>query len=193
MFLLITITPCSVLITGLYYPKGDGMRRYETIFIIDPEISDENRDLLFDRLRNIILQHDGFLVMFDEWGTRKLAYEIKKRARGYYLRLDYCGTGTLVDEIERFSRIDDRILKYMSVLLEKDVDLERLKEEAALAEAEKDEPDQIDVEEYEKDKPDQDEPDQIDVSDTDPSAYDPPESEEVIDDVTQSESNEEEE
>ena len=169
------------------------MRRYETIFIIDPEISDENRDLLFDRLRNIILQRDGFLVMFDEWGTRKLAYEIKKRARGYYLRLDYCGTGTLVDEIERFSRIDDRILKYMSVLLEKDVDLERLKEEAALAEAEKDEPDQIDVEEYEKDKPDQDEPDQIDVSDTDPSAYDPPESEEVIDDVTQSESNEEEE
>lgn len=169
------------------------MRRYETIFIIDPEISDENRDLLFDRLRNIILQHDGFLVMFDEWGTRKLAYEIKKKARGYYLRLDYCGTGTLVDEIERFSRIDDRVLKYMSVLLEKDVDLERLKEEAALAEAEKDEPDKIDVEEYEKDEPDQDEPDQIDVSDTDPSAYDPPESEEVIDDVTQSESNEEEE
>ena len=166
------------------------MRRYETIFIIDPEISDENRDLLFGRLRNTILQHDGFLVMFDEWGTRKLAYEIKKKARGYYLRLDYCGTGTLVDEIERFSRIDDRVLKYMSVLLEKDVDLERLKEEAALAEAEKDEPDR---EEPDQEEPDQEEPDQIDVSDTDPSAYDPPESEEVIDDVTQSESNEEEE
>ncbi len=171
------------------------MRRYETIFIIDPEISDENRDLLFDRLRNTILQHDGFLVMFDEWGTRKLAYEIKKKARGYYLRLDYCGTGTLVDEIERFSRIDDRVLKYMSVLLEKDVDLERLKEEAALAEAEKDEPDreEPDQEEPDQEEPDQEEPDQIDVSDTDPSAYDPPESEEVIDDVTQSESNEEEE
>ena len=166
------------------------MRRYETIFIIDPEISDENRDLLFDRLRNTILQHDGFLVMFDEWGTRKLAYEIKKKARGYYLRLDYCGTGTLVDEIERFSRIDDRVLKYMTVLLEKDVDLERLKEEAALAEAENDEPDR---EEPDQEEPDQEEPDQIDVSDTDPSAYDPPESEEVIDDVTQSESNEEEE
>jgi len=215
------------------------MRRYETIFIVDPEISDENRDLFFDRLRNIILQHDGFLVMFDEWGSRKLAYEIKKRARGYYLRLDYCGTGTLVDEIERFSRIDDRVLKYMSVLLEKDVDLEKIKEETALAEAEKEEPDQDesgqdkpdqgepDQGELNQEKPDQgelnqeepdqgelnqeepdqgalnqeepdqgklnqEEPDQIDDSDTHPSADDPPESEEVIDAVTQPESNEEE-
>lgn len=111
------------------------MRRYETILIIDPEISDENRDLLFDRVRSIIDQNEGLLVIFDEWGTRKLAYEIKKRVRGLYLRLDYCGTGALVDEIERFSRIDDRVLKYMSVLLDKSVDLEKAKEEAALAEA----------------------------------------------------------
>ena len=74
------------------------------------------------------------LVLVDEWGSKKLAYDIKKKVRGYYVRLDYCGSGSLVNEIERSFRIDDRILKYMTVLLEKDVDIEAVKEEIARAE-----------------------------------------------------------
>ena len=118
------------------------MRRYETIFIVDPDLSDEERSPLFERLKPLFPQLDGFLVMVDEWGTKNLAYEIKKKKRGYYVRLDYCGTGPLVNEIERFFRIDDRVLKYMTVLLEEDVDLESLKAELARAETEKDRPDQ---------------------------------------------------
>jgi small subunit ribosomal protein S6 len=113
------------------------MRRYETIFIIDPDLSEEGRAPLFERLKDLFPQHNGLLVVIDEWGDKKLAYEIKKKARGYYVRLDYCGTGLLVNEIERFFRIDDRVLKYMTVLLEKDVDVESVKEEMAKAEAEK--------------------------------------------------------
>ena len=113
------------------------MRRYETIFIIDPDLSEEGRVPLFERLKDLFIQHNGLLVVVDEWGARKLAYEIKKKARGYYVRLDYCGTGILVNEIERFFRIDDRVLKYMTVLLEKDVDIENVKEEIAKLEAEK--------------------------------------------------------
>ena len=113
------------------------MRRYETIFIIDPDLSEEGRAPLFERLKDLFLQHNGLLVVVDEWGARKLAYEIKKKPRGYYVRLDYCGAGILVNEIERFFRIDDRVLKYMTVLLEKDVDIESVKEEIARMEAEK--------------------------------------------------------
>ena len=120
------------------------MRRYETIFIIDPDLSDEERAPLFERLKLLFPQLDGFLVEIDEWGARKLAYEIKKKARGYYVRLDYCGTGALVNEIERFFRIDDRVLKYMTVLVDPEVDLENLKAEIAKAEAEKEPPDQTD-------------------------------------------------
>jgi small subunit ribosomal protein S6 len=76
---------------------------------------------------------DGFLVFADDWGERKLAYDIKKRTRGYYVRFDYCGLSPLVDEIERFFRIDDRALKYMTVLLDKAADLEKIKEEKAEA------------------------------------------------------------
>ena len=120
------------------------MRRYETIFIIDPDLSEEERAPLFERLKDLFPQHNGLLVVIDEWGAKKLAYEIKKKARGYYVRLDYCGTGVLVNEIERFFRIDDRVLKYMTVLLEKDVDVESVKEEMAKAEAEKVQPEQSD-------------------------------------------------
>ena len=110
------------------------MRRYETIFIADNDLSEENRSPIFEKLEDLIHQHSGLLVMVDEWGSKKLAYEIKKKARGYYVRLDYCGSGILVNEIERFFRIDDRILKYMTVLLDKDVDIEAVKEEIAKAE-----------------------------------------------------------
>lgn len=110
------------------------MRRYETIFIIDNDLSKEERSPIFEKLKDLIQQHNGLQVMVDEWGTKRLAYEIKKKARGYYVCLDYCGSGTLVNEIERFFRIDDRVLKYMTVVLDKDVDIENVKEEIAKAE-----------------------------------------------------------
>lgn len=110
------------------------MRRYETFLIVDPDISQEQRDPLIGRVEELITQMNGFPVFTDHWGERKLAYEIRKKGRGYYVRFDYCGLSELVNEIERFFRIDDRALKYMTVLLDKEADLEKIKEEKAAAE-----------------------------------------------------------
>jgi small subunit ribosomal protein S6 len=112
------------------------MRRYETITIVDPDLSEDERKPVLDRITDLISQQDGLLVFMDEWGSKKLAYEIKKKSHGYYVRVDYCGTGGLVDEIERFFRIDDRVLKYMTVLLDETADIESIKNEIALAENE---------------------------------------------------------
>jgi len=111
------------------------MRRYETIIITDPDLSPEQRDPVLERVADVINQGDGYLALTDEWGARKLAYEIKKRDRGYYIRFDFCGTGALVNEMERFFRIDDRVLKYMTVLLDKAADIEKIKEEIAAAQS----------------------------------------------------------
>jgi small subunit ribosomal protein S6 len=111
------------------------MRRYETFVIVDPDISQEQRDLLLERVKELITQMNGILVFEDHWGDRKLAYEIRKKERGYYVRFDYCGGAELVNEIERFFRIDDRTLKYMTVLLDQEADLEKIKEEQAAAES----------------------------------------------------------
>jgi len=109
------------------------MRRYETICIIDPDLSKDERVPIYERLNDLVPQQGGFIVTQDEWGNRKLAYEIKKKTRAYYVRLDYCGTGAVVNEMERFFRIDDRILKYMTIQIEEDADVEGIKADMAAA------------------------------------------------------------
>ncbi len=111
------------------------MRRYETICIADPDVNEENRAGLFDRIKNLIAQEKGIIADFDEWGNRQLAYEIRKKTRGYYVCINYGGTGELVTELERNFRLDDRILKFMTILLEKDIDPEILQQEKDVAEA----------------------------------------------------------
>ncbi len=96
------------------------MRRYETIVIVDADVSENDRTSLIARIKEIIPQQEGVLIKEDLWGLKKLAYEIKKKPRGYYARYDYCGMGPVVDELERFFRIDDRVLKYLTVLLDSD-------------------------------------------------------------------------
>lgn len=135
------------------------MQRYETIFIIDPDLSEEGRAPVVERLLQLIPQQNGVLVEQDHWGARKLAYPIRKKQRGYYLRLDYCGGGTLVDELERFCRIDDRMLKYMTVKLADEVDVEQVQAEmaeraAAKAAAEAGEPSGDREEDAEEDRSD---------------------------------------
>lgn len=104
------------------------MRRYETIAIVDPDVSPDGRVVLFDRCQEIINQQNGRLLESDEWGSRKLAYEIKRKSRGFYVRFDYCGGGEVVHELERFFRIDDRVLKFLTVLLEEAFDLQKFEE-----------------------------------------------------------------
>ena len=188
------------------------MNRYETFIISDPDISDEKRASLFERINQLIPKENGFMVAFDEWGIKKLAYEIKKKIRGHYVRLDYCGTGTLVNEIERFSRIDDRVLKYMTVLLEKEADIDRIKEEIAEAERVADlveEPETDPVEEpetgpakesetdpaekSETDPVEEPEKNQDDKSDSDPVLFDAPGSEAVETEKVKTEKKDEEE
>ena len=113
------------------------MRRYETFIICDPDLSAEQRAPVLDRINEQIGQFNRFMVEIDDWGSRKMAYLIKKKARGYYVRLDYCGTSELVNEMERFFRIDDRVMKYMTVVVDKDPVIETIKEEMAAAEQQK--------------------------------------------------------
>jgi len=115
------------------------MRRYETIVIMDPDLTDEGRAPVLDRVTELIPQFDGTLILADEWGAKKLAYEIKKKTRGYYVRVDFCGNGALVSEIERHFRIDDRVLKFMTVLLDQDVDPDKILAAIAAEKAAKEE------------------------------------------------------
>ncbi|NJL60130.1 MAG: 30S ribosomal protein S6 [Desulfobacteraceae bacterium] len=92
------------------------MKRYETVIIVDPDLSEDVRLPLFEKFRETISQQQGELIAFEEWGSQKLAYEVRKKMRGFYVRVDYCGAGKAVDELERQCRLDDRVLKYLNCL-----------------------------------------------------------------------------
>lgn len=109
------------------------MRRFETVFIVNPELSEEQRQPLLDKMKGLMSEDQGMFVKFDDWGHKRLAYEVKKHTRGYYVLMDFCGDGVLVKEIERNMRLDDRVLKYMTVLKDKTVDVEAVKEEIEAA------------------------------------------------------------
>ncbi|MFH1156439.1 MAG: 30S ribosomal protein S6 [Pseudomonadota bacterium] len=126
------------------------MRRYETIVITDPDLQEAVQNDLFDKFRNLIVQGKGTLVDLDDWGVKKLAYDIRKKSRGRYVCLTYGGGGELVKELERNCRLDEKVLKFMTILIDKDTTLEALtKEIEAKAEAKKVQP----AEAPEKDDP----------------------------------------
>jgi len=109
------------------------MKRYDTVIIINPDITGEERQPVVERISGFIAQHGGMQVLLDDWGLKKLAYEIKGKSRGCYIRFDYCGNGLLVNEIERFCRIDDRILKFMTILTDIDTNKDKIEKERAEA------------------------------------------------------------
>jgi len=109
------------------------MRRYESVFIASPSLSQEDRQPLFDKLTKVISDGEGTLVKFDEWGLKSLAYEVKKQTRGYYVLVDFCGDGALVKELERNMSLDERLLKYMTVCKAEEVDMAAIQAEIEAA------------------------------------------------------------
>lgn len=91
------------------------MRRYETIFILRPNAGEEEINRIVENTSKIILDEQGTIIELAKWGMKKLAYLIKKESLGYYVYCDYAGTPAAVAEIERKFRIDDLVLKYLTI------------------------------------------------------------------------------
>jgi small subunit ribosomal protein S6 len=94
------------------------MRRYETIFIASPTLTDEQSDELVKQFEGIIAEQGGELLKTDKWGRKKLAYEIQKFSEGYYTLFEMNAGPTLVAELERRFRNHDSVIKYLSVRMD---------------------------------------------------------------------------
>ena len=91
------------------------MRRYETVYILRPTLGEEQINTVIDNTTKIIQSESGLIIESDKWGMKKLAYPIKKEALGYYVFCDFAGTPGAVAEFERKFRIDDSVLRYLTV------------------------------------------------------------------------------
>lgn len=111
------------------------MRRYETIFIVPVDLSNDELAGLIERYKTIITDMKGTVIKIEKWGQRKLAYEIKKQTKGYYILIDFTAVSAVVTELERKFKIDDRILKFITVKRADKVDLKEIENEMAAAAA----------------------------------------------------------
>lgn len=99
-------------------------REYETIYILRPGTTNEGVAEVNQRVRGIIENMGGKILKVDNWGKRRLAYEIEKERKGIYLHWQYLATRGVVDEIERNMRMLDSVIRYMSVKVEANIDPE---------------------------------------------------------------------
>lgn len=105
------------------------MRRYETIYIVDPTIKDEDHQGVIKKFQNLIEKEKGVFIKVNEWGKQRLAYEIKNFDKGSYILMDYCGDSGITAKLERDLKLDDRVLKYQTVKLADTVDPQELMSE----------------------------------------------------------------
>jgi small subunit ribosomal protein S6 len=103
------------------------MRHFETIYILKPDLAEEECKEAVSKFTRITEKNNGEIIRIDEWGPRVLAYQLKKYNKGYYVFSEYCGEPGLTQELERELKLDDRVLKYMTVKLGDKVDVEALK------------------------------------------------------------------
>ncbi len=104
---------------------------YETTYILRSELGDDGVKNLQDRLNAAIAEFGGELVLSEDWGRKKLAYPIQKEARGHYIYWVYTGKQDVVHEIERNLRLNEHVLRYLTVNLEKEFSPEGFKKSRA--------------------------------------------------------------
>src|SRR5947209_18787176 len=97
---------------------------YETTIITRSELSDDALKALKDRLTGVITSFNGEIVLTEDWGKRKLAYPIHKETRGQYSYLVYTGKGDVVHEMERNLRLNEHVLRFLTVNLAQEFDAE---------------------------------------------------------------------
>lgn len=88
--------------------------RYETAILFDPELPEDQRKEFLAKLAGIVAGYTGEVLKQDDWGTRKLAYPIRKKQNAYYTFFVYTGSRGVVEEIERNLKIFDSALRFLS-------------------------------------------------------------------------------
>ncbi len=97
------------------------MRRYETIFITHPDLSEEDQTELLGKIRTLMVNLKTDMIRMDDWGLKRLSYAVRKNSRGHYYLMDYLAGPDVVHELERTLRLNDRILKFQTVKLSAEV------------------------------------------------------------------------
>ncbi|MDO9511133.1 MAG: 30S ribosomal protein S6 [Bacteroidales bacterium] len=94
-------------------------KQYEAVFIMTPVLSDEQMRETVSKFHNFIVEKGAEVVHQDNWGLRKLAYPIQKKTSGFYHLIEFKAEGTLIKDLEIAFKRDERIIRFLTVSLDK--------------------------------------------------------------------------
>lgn len=106
------------------------MREYETIYVLNPEVSDSAAKDFMLKMKELVAREGGRNIKVDCWGRRKLAWDREKKQRGIFIHHLYLGKPGIVQEYERTLAIDENVILRQSILVNSEVDLEARVEQA---------------------------------------------------------------
>ena len=95
------------------------MNQYETVFILTPVFSDAQAKETVDKFKKLLTDNGAEILNEEAWGLKKLAYNIQKKSSGFYYLVEFKGEPTIVNTLETGYRRDEKVLRYMTVKLDK--------------------------------------------------------------------------
>ncbi len=104
---------------------------YETIYVTRPDLDEADQARIDEKLQAIISNGNGEILVFETWGRRRLAYNIRRQQQGTYQYLHYVAPAELPNELERNMNLEDSLIRYLTVKLAEEVDPEAAREGAA--------------------------------------------------------------
>lgn len=95
------------------------MNIYENIIILNASLTDEEIETAIGRIKDLITNSGGEVLKAEIWGRKKLAYEIKKQKKGFYILLLFRSAPSLIKKLENYYKVFDPVIKYMVIKLDK--------------------------------------------------------------------------
>ena len=95
------------------------MNQYETVFILTPVLSDAQMKEAVEKFKGILVAEGAEIINEENWGMKKLAYPIEKKTTGFYQLLEFKAEPTVIEKLEVNFRRDERVIRYLTVKMEK--------------------------------------------------------------------------
>lgn len=95
------------------------LKNYETVFIMNPVLSTEQKEETVEKFKNLLKNNGSEIVYEHNWGLRKFAYPVQKKTSGFYYLIEFKAPGELIAKLEVEYKRDERIMKFLTVALDK--------------------------------------------------------------------------
>jgi small subunit ribosomal protein S6 len=97
----------------------DAKRVYETTFIVNASLDDHQIDAVIEKVKDLIVKNGGEIRELVKWGRKRFAYPIRKKNNGFYVVIEFGSSGDIVAKLERHYFLDENILRYLTLVLDK--------------------------------------------------------------------------